>query len=202
VTPSPDHKVTIVLRIYDDRGELARTIDLGKADEVVNYFTVTNSPFSPDSDGVDDMLILEFNGQQATWDGTDVDGNLLPNGNYYVTIESIELGSERVIVSHQVVLMAGAPRGIENIVLAPNPARDSVLISYSYANARSVRIKVYNLAAELVRILHDDDLDGQVRWDLELSSGSRASSGVYIVMIEGKAPNGETVRAITRLMVL
>ncbi len=197
-----DQRVTVVLRIYDDRGELVRTIDLGKTDEVVSYFDVSNTPFSPDGDGIDDLLILEFNGRQATWDGTDEDGNLLPNGNYYVTIESIEVGAERVLVSHQVVLLAGAPRGIENIVLAPNPAHDTVLISYSYPNARSVRIKIYNLAAELVRVLDDNDLDGRIRWNLDLSAGNRASSGVYILMIEGKAANGETVRAITRLMVL
>ena len=45
------------------------------------------------------------------------------------------------------------------------------------------KVKIYSLAAGLVRELADDDGDGRCLWDARNADGSRAASGVYIYVV-------------------
>jgi len=82
----------------------------------------------------------------------------------------------------------------------PNPFRPSVNsqgITFDGLTA-SARIKIFNIAGELVRQLTDTAGTGVVRWDGSNESGSMLASGTYIAYVEGAAGTKKIKFALIR----
>ncbi len=64
----------------------------------------------------------------------------------------------------------------------PNPFNPNTTISYSMPTAGKVRLEVYNLKGQLVKILVDEEIDAgiySVNWNGKDSSGKSVASGIY-----------------------
>jgi hypothetical protein len=71
---------------------------------------------------------------------------------------------------------------------APNPFNPSTTIGFELERAGRCRLAVYDLQGRLVRVLLDEQRSagtGSVTWDGLDGSGSRMSSGLYLVRLEG-----------------
>jgi hypothetical protein len=90
----------------------------------------------------------------------------------------------------------GVPSYLEGIQVIPNPYRASA--DWEYGGQRRVTfvqlpeactIRIYTVAADLVRTLHHEDPDSdQAFWDLRNSEGEEVAPGVYIWSVEHIEP--------------
>jgi hypothetical protein len=70
----------------------------------------------------------------------------------------------------------------------PNPFNPSTVIRFSIRVPGHVSIRVFNIAGQLVRVLHDGELHAGVHelaWDGHDDNGRSVSSGVYFYSLEG-----------------
>ncbi len=68
----------------------------------------------------------------------------------------------------------------------PNPFNPSTIISYALPKDGSVKLVIYNIMGEVVRVLADDEMSAgyySVQWDGRNNSGSLLPSGVYLYSI-------------------
>jgi hypothetical protein len=64
----------------------------------------------------------------------------------------------------------------------PNPSTDKTTFCYQLAGESKVRLEIYNIKGELVKVLVDLQMSAglhQIIWDNRLADGTSASSGVY-----------------------
>jgi hypothetical protein len=82
----------------------------------------------------------------------------------------------------------------------PNPFNASTAIRYRLFEPVSVRLAVYNLTGQLLRVLADEhQAPGahEITWDGRSADGGVAATGVYLVRLE--SPAGVRVRKVTLL---
>ena len=71
----------------------------------------------------------------------------------------------------------------------PNPFAASAAIKYELSVPGSVRIEVYNVAGQRVRVLPEADQPAgrhEIRWDGMNDRGRTLPAGVYLITIENK----------------
>ena len=69
----------------------------------------------------------------------------------------------------------------------PTPFNAEVTIPFAFAEAGPVRLAVYNLMGQQVRVLADEWVDAgahRVRWDGRTAAGTEAASGVYWAVLQ------------------
>ena len=77
----------------------------------------------------------------------------------------------------------------------PTPFNASVTVPFTVADAGPVRISVYNLMGQSIRVLADGWTEAglhQVRWDGRTAAGAEAASGVYWAVLQA----GEAVQTV------
>lgn len=82
----------------------------------------------------------------------------------------------------------------------PNPARDRVWLTYCLEGERLIRLEVYNVQGQLVRVIEEGVREAgghRASWDCRDARGSRVSSGIYLVRL---SVNQEKI--IGRMLVL
>ena len=65
----------------------------------------------------------------------------------------------------------------------PNPFNPETEIAFSLPDARFVKLVIYNILGQEVKVLVNDYRDGgsyQIKWDGTNNTGSRVASGIYI----------------------
>lgn len=113
------------------------------------------------------------------------DDRVFEIGAYSYQLESVNVNGDRDTYATIHVL-------VENSVLPahfyldqnyPNPFNPSTAIQYGLPEAAYVRVEVYNLRGELVRILHNSGQSAgayELIWDGRNSNGQTVPSGVYL----------------------
>jgi hypothetical protein len=101
---------------------------------------------------------------------------------------------DNVLVA-QVIATAIAHGGVDGscssgslaVRVAPNPLRNRTEIAFTLPQGSRVRLAVYNVGGELVRLLTDSRLDAgphSLVWDGTSEAGVRVGSGVYLLRLE------------------
>ncbi|NQT26377.1 T9SS type A sorting domain-containing protein [candidate division KSB1 bacterium] len=70
----------------------------------------------------------------------------------------------------------------------PNPFNPSTIINVAVPRSSQVRVVVYNIQGQIVRILKDGDMTAgfhQVVWDGHDDMGRSLGNGVYLIQMEG-----------------
>ncbi len=84
---------------------------------------------------------------------------------------------------------ASAPEDFQLHQNYPNPFNPSTRIRFDLPQAMAVKLVIYNTLGEEVRTLvqhYREAGSHEVQWDGRLSSGARATSGVYLYRLEGE----------------
>ncbi|MBP7310449.1 MAG: T9SS type A sorting domain-containing protein, partial [Candidatus Cloacimonetes bacterium] len=69
----------------------------------------------------------------------------------------------------------------------PNPFNPETTISFQMPKAAPVRLAIYNVKGQLVKVLHDGTAsqgDNSVVWDGTDAGGNAVSSGIYFSRLE------------------
>ncbi|MDP2806978.1 MAG: FlgD immunoglobulin-like domain containing protein, partial [bacterium] len=96
-------------------------------------------------------------------------------------------------------IQAGASMSSEKVSMLParpNPLRDRTKISMTTAQSGWARVRVYNIAGQLVKELYQGQLAGgqhEFEWDARDGKGDRVSNGLYLTRAEsaGSAVTGK-----------
>ena len=164
-------------------------VDLESGDRVVthpyrNHVGPEALAFSP---GGDRIAIGGNSGRVLLWDTDGAGGpstspcgdvNLGSNGTETVIADAVERAG-----SLEIAMDSGRP----------NPIGGNTVVPFYLPRDGTVRLEVYNLAGQLVRVLaHDHYRAGahEITWDARDSSGRRMASGVYMVLMS----TGDAIR--------
>jgi len=198
-------ETTVVVRVYNEAGELIWTKEHEKLSVDTSEVTITGNTVDPAlGAGVPGGTIEIELGEGlpvVEWDGRNQQGEPVANGEYIVEVQIID-GDEQAIFTETVTVLHGDLNVLDQVVLAPNP-----VVGGSQTEIRlpdlmvEVKIKVYTMAGELVVTLYGENTDG-ITWDLSNSSGSSVSGGVYLLMIESTDVDQMPGKSLKRLVIV
>jgi hypothetical protein len=78
---------------------------------------------------------------------------------------------------------------LTQVIVFPNPYRPGSGGAYDAQNltfrnlTQKVKIRIFNIAAELVKTIDYDGQNGQLTWDARNDDGQKVASGVYIYIV-------------------
>lgn len=137
--------------------------------------------------------------QPTDYSFTDTD-ELVVNSNYYYWLESLSQNGETELYGSYKVLYEtnpdnpSAPNISEKYGLFanfPNPFNPSTQLSFQLKDDSKVKLSVYNVKGELVKILLNNEMVASnkyynITWDGTNSQNKRVTSGVYLYNLETK----------------
>jgi hypothetical protein len=193
--------------IFDERGELIRTLCGTVSALPSGPITFTVSKFTPNSTGLGGTLVFYVNGQAiATWDATDKNGKLVSNSFYHLILRQKFTDGTSASRERDIFVSSNNQSSTAQLFASPNIAQtgDTVRLSASFgvnvADGRSM-LKLYTVSGELVRTLTLSA--GQASWDLTNAQGQAVSSGVYLIVLDGVDVNtGNPASKVIKVLVL
>ncbi|MDD5132621.1 MAG: FlgD immunoglobulin-like domain containing protein, partial [bacterium] len=79
-----------------------------------------------------------------------------------------------------------------------NPATGSTAIAFTVAPGTAVKVKIYDIAGRLVRVLKEETIETyaqyQVAWDGKDDENKTVANGVYICFVEANGTTGTEVK--------
>lgn len=87
----------------------------------------------------------------------------------------------------------------------PNPFNPSTTINFSLPAAANVKLTVYNLLGETVKVLFDNQISAgnhSVVWNADDNSGKKISSGIYFYELKASGDNGNNFNQIRKMILL
>ena len=193
--------------IFDSQGEWVATLCGALPVMTPCVLNLTISNFAPNPSHPGGTLSLGLNGQTiATWNATDHDGHVVPNGFYQLVVTQAFTDGTTSTLERSVyvnpythtspVQMTAQP----NIVTNGASVRLVASIAGNPVQGTGV-FKVYATDGELIKAL--DAANGQVVWDLTAFSGQKVVSGLYLVALDMKDPQtGMPLRKAVKVLVL
>jgi hypothetical protein len=97
-----------------------------------------------------------------------------------------------------------SPKGFALSPAAPNPARESVSVSFAIPEPSHVRLSVYNVLGQVVAVLADEDVyEREKTLTLDLRGENSVSSGVYFVRMDATGiESGRRVGLSSKMLVV
>jgi len=197
------------INIYNSAGEIVQSIAApydGSSEISLNLISNTgnNSVFVV-GNGNQPMTITYTASNFITWNGTDTQGNYVSSGVYEVQLVVKTEQGLKVVASKTITILNQPNNSILNGLKSyPNPyvgdgTTPQLMIAWTPGTQGAIRIKIYNIAGELVRTLTGDLNLGYVNWDLRATGGQKVSSGTYICVAEGVDNNNDTKVKIIKM---
>src|SRR6056297_2189832 len=94
---------------------------------------------------------------------------------------------------------------INNVKVIPNPVDVSennvIRFRYNTVAGTYVRVKVYNLAGELIKVLESYNGMGEVEWDVNKGE-EPVSAGLYVTVIYARTDTGMEKRLIRKFVIM
>lgn len=197
------------------------------------------SVFSPNSDGRKDFLVIEQDGSTEkvwnaeivdsegnsvltkqwigrspdnfTWDGRDKQGNVVPDGTYGYSIESIDEAGNSVKSIPRDITVSTVSTSIEltrNMqTFSPNNdgVKDSILFTPAVDITEGIRewtASVMNEAGSAVWTLTGSDIPETIEYTGQRNGGGTASDGEYTAMLSVLYRNGNKPEAVTKSFII
>ncbi|MFH1577325.1 MAG: T9SS type A sorting domain-containing protein [Candidatus Margulisiibacteriota bacterium] len=95
---------------------------------------------------------------------------------------------------------------INSLACGPNPATSTSTIMYNLAEPAAIKIKIYSLTGDLIKVLTDNyTLADSVRsttWNLSDAFAGQINNGVYIYVMEAAGQSGKISRRKGKIIVL
>ena len=183
------------INIYNTAGELVRRIEERKATAGRISLGIEDVMIiGKDNPGV---IINYSDGASIMWDGKNNEGKMVSSGVYEIQVEVKTGDGFKTEASKSVtILNESGNDALGEVKAYPNPyyVIPELNIPMTIAwqtRPRTVRVKIYSIAGELVKEFKADRAAGSLMWDAKSAGGASISSGVYIIYIEGQKDSGE-----------
>ena len=124
------------------------------------------------------------------------DREVVPGGLYYYKIVAVDSARNHSAPSVEIVASADTLSRSANFRLDhgfPNPFNSSAFISYFLPRASRVKLAIYDLLGEQIRILEDEERESgayQILWDGKNDVGQPVSSGTYFFQMKAEGFTG------------
>lgn len=148
------------------------------------------------------LTVQYTSSDSITWYGKNAQGNYVESGIYEVQLVAMTAQGLDVVASKTVELLdIGPTDDISGIKAYPNPytGNTPLVFAWQQNTQGTIRIKIYDMAGELVRTLTGDLSTGKINWDLKSVGGQKVSSGTYICVVEGIDTTGDRITKILKL---
>jgi len=184
------------INIFNTAGELVRRIEERKATAGRISLGIEDVMIiGKDNPGV---LINYADGASIMWDGKNNEGKMVSSGVYEIQVEVKTGDGFKTEASKSVTILNDSGNdSLGEVKAYPNPyyvipeLNIPMTITWANAGPGKVRVKIYNVAGELVKEFKADRAAGSLMWDAKSAGGASISSGVYIIYIEGQKDSGE-----------
>lgn len=189
------------VRIFDASGHLIRVLQETRIAQPVVDFQMSASLLKADGKAL--LRIWQDSGFAAAWDGRNENHKLVASGQYFVQTTSQDRLNNRTVVTKLVTVERTASALLDQVQLAPNPARDRIQL-WAIPTSAGVRVnaRVYTLAGEWVAELEFASAD-VLTWDLTNRRGEHLAAGIYFVLVIAQDPDtGLQERRMIKLAVL
>ena len=140
-------------------------------------------------------------GVTLAWDGTNNQGTVVSNGQYYVEVHLVDgQGGENQTITRQVAVLNGG-RGTTPgpLVVEPNvlsTGQSAAVFTLNTAQGFTLKVRVYDVAGELV-----GSALGPAEADRVVWNAGGAASGLYIAVVDVEGPNGHAGSKTAKLLV-
>ena len=195
----------MTVRVYNEAGELIweeLTTD-GVVPEMgrVSLSSELLDPGPNAAASAAEVRILLGDTHEVVWTGRDLNGSIVANGEYIIEVRVLAEGEE-IVVTRTVTVLHGELTVLTGINAWPNPVigEDSMRISTRGGDTIALRVKIYNLAGELLRTLNAPG--DSVEWDLHAGARTQVADGVYIALVEALDASGVRDTRTVRIVVL
>ncbi len=202
--------LTTELRVFNSAGEVVKVIPVdGITDYGSDSLSVTPAPpsaFSPGDgsggSGSQNFAEITYMGTAVQWDGTNENGTMVGNGVYVIQLVGIDSKGSKTIAQTDITVLHNGYEVVNNVKVIPNPANAMsdkvVIIRYNIMKNATVRVKVYNIAGELVKRMDDYNGIGEVSWQID----ETVASGVYAAVIYARTDKGMSKTVVQKLVIL
>jgi len=203
------------INIYNTAGELVRRLQTKPANiniAALNLDKIDNVIYLSETGKIN---IDYGSGNIMEWDGKNGQGEMVNNGTYELQIEIVTDNGYKVVASKTVTILREqteqALTDPQNPKLYPkiypNPVSlegedGEIEIEWFKPLQGEVKIKIYNVAGELVKQIRGDLSVKKLKWNLKTDKGERVSGGFYIVVLEAKKVNGERESRIVKFSII
>lgn len=187
------------LEVYNSAGELVRSLKVDGLGGLPTDMVLTGgSAFVADPTAPNSGLRLDLKvgggTQSVLWDGMNAMGQPAASGTYVVKLSYGQVGEPSATKMLTVTLLQSpaleAQASAASARFAPNPlppGMDGLRVYYRTTPLGRGRLRVYNLAGELVAVAMDEASSGV------LGLAFRFSSGVYVADFAIEGPGGATL---------
>ncbi len=139
-----------------------------------------------------------------TWDGKNAQGDYVQSGVYEIQLVVKTNQGISVTASKSITVFNKGTADVLGVVKTlPNPyigtGKTQLKFTWLAGANGTIKIKIYNIAGELVRTLIGDLAAAGINWDLKSVSGQTVSGGTYICVMEGVDTTGNKVRKIVKI---
>lgn|GEM_PF-1978860 len=181
--PSGPTDVTLANFTADDSfGAIAFVWQVAQANNHAGFHLLRGATSQGPFEQINDQLILSEEKDQYQYKDRTVEANR----TYTYQLQAVGVNGEVSIV-HTVTLTVKPPATFELGQNYPNPFNPETTIRYALAEPSHVRITIYNLVEQVVRVLVDTDQPvgfHTVHWNGRNTHGQQISSGIYLYQIE------------------
>jgi flagellar hook assembly protein FlgD len=194
--------------IFNSAGELVATVSQaydGSGPISLNLSNGSNSTsVFPVGSGEPDISINYTSTEFLPWDGKNSQGDYVVSGVYEVQLVVKTSTGSSVIASKPITILDEASGDVLGTIKSlPNPYTGDTTTPLKFTWQPSadgtIKIKIYNIAGELVRTLVGDLGAATINWDLKGVGGQTVSSGTYICVFEGVDNNGNKKTKIVKI---
>jgi len=201
------------INIYNTAGELVTRLE--KRENISNLL---NMNLIKDIIYINKGLKYDFNlggSNYISWDGKTGEGKIIENGIYEIQVEiKTSEGIEKLVSKTVTIFVTEGEKVLYNPEnpkeypkVYPNPIvleteEGEQVIEWYMKSAGEIKIKIYNIAGELVNEIKGDLNSKYIKWKLNTSKGSPVSSGLYIIVLQAKKTTGEIETKIIKSSVI
>ncbi len=197
---------TVKIGVYNEAGELVKTLLVTQYSQPLVDLQLKNGDLI---NGMNDpILIYDQNTQITVWNGTDQNGNPVPNGDYYVKVDNVDsFGVDKSVVLNVVV-----SRSLEKVTIdIYNEAGEIVDTLYSVVeDPQGTVITGVKLSGTVLE--PGSPTDGNLIittnngvtaiWTGYASSGAVVPNGKYFIEVHSTDGKGGETVIVTSVMVL
>jgi len=193
--------------IYNSGGEIVKQVYLPKPGGNVVDLNV-DDVFYVGNNNNSTAIKFGDNGS-FNWDGKNSLGDLVGSGIYEVYVE-VRAGDGFTVAASRTITvlneatgsLLGALKCYPNPYVVENSAAGVMHMAWAGTGPGRVRVKVYNVAGELVDKFETDISAGHIDWDMTAMSGSKLASAYYVAFIEAIADSGAFERRLIKLVII
>jgi flagellar hook assembly protein FlgD len=199
----------VQVNIFNSAGEIVQTISKPYDGSGPVSLNISNTNGNSNyvlavGNGAPSITIYYTSTEFLPWDGKNAQGDYLQNGVYEVQLLVKTSTGSNIIASKPItILNEGTPDVLGTMKSLPNPytgdTTTPLKFTWQPSAGGTIKIKIYNIAGELVRTLTGDLGAAAINWDLKGVGGQIVSSGTYICVVEGIDNTGNKKTKIIKI---